>query len=159
MNKQALLQELLDQLSARIERLQRSAKEAHIEATHEQNKAESKYDTRGLEASYLAEGQTLQAVELEQNFVQLQALDLRQFDSSESVALGALVQLQRAAESTWYFLAPCAGGTELKTQDQPVLVLTPESPLGKQLLGKKVGDKVSLKIRHTTNHFTLSSVD
>jgi transcription elongation GreA/GreB family factor len=156
MDKQALFQELLDHLSARIERLQRNAKEAHTEATHEQNKAENKYDTRGLEASYLAEGQTLQAVELEQNFAQLQALPLRSFDPAEGADIGALVQLTDASEKTWHLIAPCAGGTELKTH--PVLVLTPESPLGKRLLGKRPGDKVSLTIGRTTTHFTISSV-
>jgi transcription elongation GreA/GreB family factor len=156
MNKQALIQELLDHLSARIERLQRNAKEAHAEATHEQNKAENKYDTRGLEASYLAEGQTLQAVELEQNFAQVQALQLRSFDPSEGADIGALVELTDASETTWYLIAPCAGGTELRTH--PVLVLTPESPLGKQLLGKRPGDKVSLRIGRTTTHFTISAL-
>lgn len=157
----SLHQDLLRELSARIERLQRSAREAHTEATHEENKAESKYDTRGLEASYLAEGQTLKAAELEKHFLQLQALSPRMFNPKDPVALGALVELvelKRASEATWYFIAPCAGGTELETQGQPVLVLTPESPLGRQLIGKRVGDKFSRKIRHATNHFTITSV-
>ena len=44
------------------------------EATDEQSKAENKYDTRGLEASYLARGQSRQARETEAALEQFAAL-------------------------------------------------------------------------------------
>src|SRR5690606_41710128 len=40
-----------------------AAQATREDATHEDNKAENKYDTRGLEASYLAEAQARQAEE------------------------------------------------------------------------------------------------
>ena len=43
----------------------RAAKASHAEATAEENRAENKYDTRGLEASYLATGQANKVLELE----------------------------------------------------------------------------------------------
>jgi hypothetical protein len=36
-----------EQLVERLSGFDKSAREAHAEATHEQNKAENKYDTRG----------------------------------------------------------------------------------------------------------------
>jgi transcription elongation GreA/GreB family factor len=158
MDKQALYRQLLQEIGGRIERIERSAKDAHAEATHEQNKAENKYDTRGLEASYLAEGQTLQAAELEQNFLQLQALQIRMFESDESVQLGALIELGGSSEKVWYFIAPCAGGTELKSDNQTVLVLTPHSPLGALLIGKRKGDKITLQIRREKTHYLLAAI-
>lgn len=158
MDKQALFRQLLQEISGRIERLERSAKAAHTEATHEQNKAENKYDTRGLEASYLAEGQTLQAAELEQHFLQLQALQIRVFQPNDSVQLGALIELSSSSEKAWYLIAPCAGGTELKSDEQLVLVLTPHSPLGALLIGKRKGDKITLQIRREKTHYLLTAI-
>ena len=56
-NKALLHQKILARLAADQELLLQSARAAHAEATDEQNKAENKYDTRALEASYLAQGQ------------------------------------------------------------------------------------------------------
>jgi hypothetical protein len=44
--------------------LEKAARASHAEATHESSKAESKYDTRGLEAAYLAGGQARQVKEI-----------------------------------------------------------------------------------------------
>ena len=53
MDKQSLHQALLMRLRADLELLERAAHTAREAATHEESKAENKYDTRGLEASYL----------------------------------------------------------------------------------------------------------
>ena len=145
MNKTTLLQQLREHLAARIEGFERSAREAHAEATHEQNKAENKYDTRALEASYLAEGQTRQAAEVMQAMEALESFSVRDFASKDPVALGALVELDGKDGCAWYFLAPCAGGTELLQDNIAVLVLTPQSPLGQQLMGRKLGEKLTLQ--------------
>ncbi len=65
MNKRAVLQKIIGKLTEELGVYFRAAQNSRAEATHEQNKAESKYDTRGLEASYLARGQSRQAAELE----------------------------------------------------------------------------------------------
>ena len=57
MNKSAIVESLRQQLKAQYERAIKALEGAHEAATGEDTKAESKYDTRGLEASYLAAGQ------------------------------------------------------------------------------------------------------
>ena len=57
MDKKRLLEEIIARLRADAAKMKAAALATHEEATHEDNKAESKYDTRGLEASYLAEAQ------------------------------------------------------------------------------------------------------
>jgi len=146
LNKKALLQLIRDHLSSRIEGFERSARAAHAEATHEQNKAENKYDTRALEASYLAEGQTRQAAEVMRAMELLEHFQPRDFGPGDPVALGALVGLKGAEGSAWYFIAPCAGGVELLADNTEVLVLNPQSPLGQQLLGRKLGEKLQLQL-------------
>ena len=58
--KQALMDVIRKQLKERLDRLTRAAKESQQAATDPDSKAESKYDTRNLEASYLAVGQAKQ---------------------------------------------------------------------------------------------------
>ena len=65
-DKKALIGKIIEQLTAELELFAKAARASHAEATHEQSKAESKYDTRGLEASYLARGQSRQLAETEQ---------------------------------------------------------------------------------------------
>ena len=64
MNKKKLLEQIIDGLGDGLRVLEKAARASHAEATHESSKAESKYDTRGLEAAYLAGGQARQAREI-----------------------------------------------------------------------------------------------
>jgi transcription elongation GreA/GreB family factor len=141
--KSAVVAAILDQLTSEAELYDRAARAAHAEATDEQSKAENKYDTRGLEASYLARGQSRQAAEVGQALVQFRALPLGE---TASVEVGALVQLTAGRDVTWYFLGPRAGGLEVTVEGQEITVITPQSPLGSQLLGRREGDRISLNL-------------
>ena len=145
-DKQFLLEQIANHLRERLEAFDQSAREAHAKATHEQNKAENKYDTRAIEASYLAEGQARQALEVAKATQELESFHPPSFGSKDAIALGALVELRTPLESHWYFLAPCAGGSELSWNEQTVLVLTPQSPLGQQLVGRKTGELIAMQL-------------
>jgi hypothetical protein len=136
LNKPALVREIIAALSAGLENYARSARSAHAEATDEQNKAENKYDTRGLEASYLARGQSRQALEVAQTLEQFRLLPLRAFSPTDPIDLGALVTVQAGGETTRYFIGPGGGGTEVTCEGEVVVVITPQSPLGCKLAGK-----------------------
>jgi tetratricopeptide (TPR) repeat protein len=60
MKKNELIQKIIASLAQSLANLQKGAQASHAEATHESSKAENKYDTRGLEAAYLAGGQARQ---------------------------------------------------------------------------------------------------
>ncbi len=146
MNKRAILKKITDKLIGELEVYFRAAEYARAEATHEQNKAENKYDTRGLEASYLARGQSKQAAELEAAIVEFEKLGTKKFAPGDAIAVGALVELEQLGEKNFYFLGPRAGGTEIEHDRKEILVITPQSPLGEQLMGKKSGDAFQLKL-------------
>lgn len=141
MNKPDLIKKIVAQLAGGLELYYHAARAARDEATHEQNKAENKYDTRGLEASYLARGQSRQAAETEKDIQQFESLAVRPFEPKEPIALGALVELESKDGRSFYFIGPRAGGTEVVHDEKEVLVITAQSPLGQQLLGKKQGDR------------------
>src|SRR5262245_21095655 len=130
MNKRALIQKIVAKLTGELGIYFRAAQNSRAEATHEQSKADNKYDTRGLEASYLARGQSRQAAELEASIAEFEKLEIRKFAPNDSIDVGALVELETDGETTYYFIGPRAGGTEVVQDKKEVLVITPQSPLG-----------------------------
>jgi transcription elongation GreA/GreB family factor len=146
MNKRTLIQKIITQLASELEVYFRAAQNSRAEATHEQNKAEGKYDTRGLEASYLARGQSKQATELEAAIAEFEKLEVRKFAANEVIGVGALVELELGGEKSFYFIGPRAGGTEVMQDKKDILVITPQSPLGAQLMEKKQGDRPQLEL-------------
>ncbi|MEN9574336.1 MAG: hypothetical protein RL514_2191 [Verrucomicrobiota bacterium] len=144
MTKRTLLKAILAALLEELQTFTRAAHAARAEATDPQSRAENKYDTRGLEASYLAAGQARQVAELEAAIVAFETLPARTFAPGEGIGLGALVELEQNGERQFYFIGPCAGGTEAKCGQREVLVITPQSPLGGQLQGRKQGDRLDL---------------
>ncbi len=126
--------------------LTQAALSTHAEATDEENKAEDKYDTRGLEASYLAIGQSKAAEEAAQAVAQFTALAVRDFGPAEPVSLGALIALETNGRSAYYLMGPRAGGTEIDHDGKTVMVITPQSPLGRQLMGRTQGATLSLDL-------------
>ena len=144
MNKRALIEKIIAKLNEELGVYFRAAQSSRAEATHESSKAENKYDTRGLEASYLARGQSKQAAELETSIEEFKKLEARKFSFGESIGVGALVELETGGEVSFYFIGPRAGGTEVVQDKKEVLVITPQSPLGAQLMEKKQEDRPQL---------------
>ena len=146
MNKRAIIKKITAKLTSELGIYFRAAQFSRAEATHESSKAESKYDTRGLEASYLARGQSRQAAELETAIAEFEKLPVKKFGAEDVIGLGALVELENGGENFFYFIGPRAGGTEVVHDKKEILVITPQSPLGEQLLGKKQGDHLQLTL-------------
>jgi transcription elongation GreA/GreB family factor len=149
MNKRAVIKKIIAKLAGELEVYFRAAQFSRAEATHESSKAESKYDTRGLEASYLARGQSKQAAEIEIAIAEFEKLSVKKFGADEPIGPGALVELESGGENLFYFIGPRAGGTEILHDKKEILVITPQSPLGEQLLGKKSGDCPQLNLGNT----------
>jgi transcription elongation GreA/GreB family factor len=158
MNKRILIKKIVARLTEELEVYFRAARASRAEATHEQSKAENKYDTRGLEASYLARGQSRQAVEIQESIAAFEKLDARQFGAGEPIDVGAFVELELNSEKTAYFIGPRAGGTEVLHDKREVLVITPQSPLGEQLLGRKQGEILKLKLAGAQNQYRVTVV-
>lgn len=157
-DKRAVIEKIVAAVSGELELLARAAQAAHAEATHESSRAENKYDTRGLEASYLARGQSRQAAEAALAIEELRQMPLRDFTAADEIDIGALVETAGKREKNLYFILPRAGGTEVEVDGREVLVITPQSPLGEQLIGRKQGDKLKLVIAGTANELRIASV-
>lgn len=143
MTKEFLRQQILAQLEADLALQASAAQLARDEAIDEESRPENKYDTHSQEAAYLAEGQARLAAEISESIAIMQSLELPDFTPEAVIALGALVEVGDDRRSDWYLVAPRAGGMEIKLADhREVLLITPSSPLGRQLMGRRQGDSV-----------------
>lgn len=145
MNKPAVLDQVIAVLSHELAVLTRAASDAFAAATDPDNRAENKYDTRSLEASYVARGQAQRVAELQLALQSFQAMSGQALPAGSPVVLGALVSLELGGLASHYLLAPQAGGTEVIVGNDEISVITPASPLGRKLIGRQVGDIIELR--------------
>lgn len=154
MSKAELKAALLRELEATLA----TARAAHASAiegsTHEEARAENDKDTRGLEQSYLARGQAQRVAELEAAVGDVTALALRTFTAQSPIAMSALVTVDEDGDAKQFFIAPAGGGTMV----DGVQVVTPNSPLGRALLGKRVDDEVELQLPGAYRTFVITTV-
>lgn len=158
MDKQELLKRIIEHLSESLSLLENAARASHAEATDESSKAENKYDTRGLEAAYLAGGQARQAREILDSIKVYESLPVKDFAAGEPADLTALVELDTDGTRSMYFLGPRNGGLEVKLGRQEMTVITPQSPLGQNLMGKKAGQRWTTKLGGATVKHHIISV-
>ncbi len=145
-NKTELHQKIEQQLIMLLTSTSEAAIQARATATDEENKAENKYDTLGLEAAYLAEGQSKRVAEFEQNLHIFRNLKVTEFDENSSIKIGALISLiSNKNDNKYVFLSPVSGGIEFTYENIKIMLITELSPLGKALKGKYVGDELKLK--------------
>ena len=136
-NKNLLIQAISEILQRNFESQKNSSKKTRADGNDSQSKSEGKYDTRSIEENYLADGFARQAQAAAGAMTAFKCMPLRNFDRTTPIDLSALVQVGFKEESVWFFLAPAAGGTEVEVEGKRITVLSPESPLGSQLLGLK----------------------
>ena len=79
MKKADLVKLIIAGLTESLSVLENAARASHAEATHESSRAESKYDTRGVEAAYLAGGQARQAKVILDSIKAYESLATRDF--------------------------------------------------------------------------------
>ncbi len=149
MNKTALRQVILDRLQHELAQQTAAAQLARDEAISDESRPENQYDMHSQEAAYLAEGQARLANEISQNIAQYASLPLPNFAADAPVALGAIVSVKADKGTNWYFVGPRAGGLELTIDGRELLVITPQSPLGRELMGKRAGDEIRAPGRTT----------
>lgn len=136
-----VLAAIVEALEESVGMLKASSDSAHNEATSEETKQESKYDTRAIEAAYLAGAQSRRMMAI--------GSDLKRYRgvSTEGNGTGvvdgpAVVGVeQEDAVVTYYFVGPGAAGLKVDVGAHRVLVITPSSPLGKALVGAEEDDE------------------
>ena len=147
-DKNEIFLKLISNLEYTYEVIVRSANFAKDAATNTESKAENKYDTRGLEASYLAGAQSHRAEELKNQIDSLKTSVVKQYDSESAIGFYSLVKLQKNEdEELYFFVLPLQGGLIIEFQDLEIKTVTTEAPIGKHLFSKKIGDVFEMNLR------------
>lgn len=142
MDKSAIIEALKVQLREQYERARAAVNDAAEAATGDDTKAESKYDTRGLEASYLAAGQVEQADRVARELAAVEAFNFPDLNNKSVIEPGALVTGKLDDQTVYYLLAPGGGGLTIDSDLGMVTVLGSEAPLRGHLLDEKVGARI-----------------
>ena len=141
MDKRVILERVRAEFLALLEQTVAASNEARDEATDDESRGESKYDTHAVEASYLAAGQAERAEEMGRT---LQTFNLTQFPDfapDAAIEVGALVDVDFAGERVYYLICTAGGGTSFEIDGRELTVLAPTAPLASKLMGAKAGDK------------------
>jgi len=159
MNKPRVLQRIIETLEIDLDVAIRAAQTAYETATHEENIAENKYDTLGLEASYLAAGHARRVEEIRQSLMEYRNLTLKPFDELRGIQSGDLIVLESASGvARQLFLGPDAAGLKVSVDEGLVTVITARAPLGQTLLGKFDGDEVEIVVNGSRQSFEIVQV-
>lgn len=155
--KHALIHELITLIQQDIAEALAAAQAAHDGATHEQSKAETQYDTLGLEHAYLAHGQSQRIEQMQLSILKLNGLLKELTEEShefEEAYLGAIIELadeSDASPTTTLFFVPAGGGYTLKSDStslNAIQTLTPDAPLAKACWG--LGENDTVQLNHRT---------
>jgi transcription elongation GreA/GreB family factor len=146
MNKSLLIDVIVGEISSALNNSLAAAEEARETATNKENAAENKYDTLGLEAAYLAHGQSERVVQLEKDLAAYVLLKKR-VEGHSIAGVGSLLKLEyETGEGRFLFIGPASGGLAVSLAGSSVIVITPGSPLGRALLGGAIDDEVSVDV-------------
>ena len=158
MDKDKVVAKICDELRKQLEILLEAAKSARANATHDDSRAEDQYDTRGLEASYLAGAQAGRAEELKRLLHVYEHLELKPHVRGQPARAASLVTLECDGSKGLYFLAPEGRPLAVQVGAKTVQVISPASPLGDAVLGKKVGDSVEVEARGGVREYEVVAI-
>ena len=158
MDKSDILAAIKAELEKQLSLLERSASDARESATSEESRAENEYDTRGLEASYLAGAQAARAEQLRAELSQLKQVPARAWKKGEAIGAGALCELEDDDGKKATYFVSTGRGMNLKVGGKALTVVTPAAPLGRELLGKHAGDDVEVEVRGEAKGYSVLKV-
>jgi transcription elongation GreA/GreB family factor len=145
MNKEAIRGAVIRRLEAELAVLVAAAEDSKNEATDQESRQEGRYDMRAQSAAYLAAGQAKLAGELAAAINAYRTLALPAVGPGDPAAAGTVVTLASGTGRSLYFIGPARGGMDIEAEGASVTVITSVSPLGRELIGRRVGDAIGAR--------------
>jgi transcription elongation GreA/GreB family factor len=150
MDKQFLVEQLADRLRETAQIARKAGQAAAEEARDGATASEKRENARvSIEYSSLARGQAARAEKARAEISTLEAFRPPRLAPNAPIALGAVVEVEDDDQGRTFFLAPVGAGVELTGPggDGFLSVVTPQSPVGKAVLGRRVGDSVEVTVQ------------
>ncbi|MDQ6965490.1 MAG: GreA/GreB family elongation factor [Mariprofundaceae bacterium] len=156
-DKQHILNLMIEQLRADLKVCEDAVSIARDTATHSDALGSSRYETMGVEASYLAQGQGVRLLEVERSLAWF--LQVKLTEPGGIIRLSSLVSLlDEQGDTQLLWLAADAGGMKIEEGCNTITVITPKSPLGRAMLGKQQGDSFETRIADRSRCFEIGEV-
>jgi hypothetical protein len=156
--KQKVMNALIQQIEKELFTATQAAKTAHEDATNEESKPENQYDTRALEASYVARGQAIRVAELKEMLYDYKNLPLKDFSDEDPITATALIEVEFNGQIQTLFYMPKGGGLNVVCEGKKIQVVTPSTPLGQALLQLKVGDVAQVELGSQVKEYEIVSI-
>ena len=154
-----IIKAIIERLVQELATATLASQQAHASATHKENVAENKYDTLAVEAAYLAHGQSVRIADLQASIAQYRHLDSAPLTSHTTVQVGSTVTINNDNDqSQILFIGPSAGGMKLAINGLEILTVTPQTPMGRVLIGSAVNDEISLLLGNQRNWFSVINI-
>jgi transcription elongation GreA/GreB family factor len=157
-DKIELVAQIRQKLEAELQSITQAAKAAHEAATHEESKAEDSHDTRGLESSYLAGAAAQRAADIQQQIYLYKIMEPKAFKDGDAVGPTAVVEVENNGKRSFYFIAPQGGGMKIQLGKHSIQVITPQSPLGDEIMGRKTGDILEIEAQGVAREYEIISI-
>ncbi len=149
MDKTFLVAQLGEKLRTAVQQTHRASQDAREDAR-----------SGAARAVNIAKGQGQRSVAAREALDALDTFRVRPLRRNEPISLGAVVEVEDGECGRTLFLAPVGAGEELTGPDGDGFfqVITPASPFGRALIGKKVGDTVIIPARDEETEWTITYV-
>jgi len=157
--KDLILQELRFICQRELASAKAAYESSHDYATHGEVKSDGKYDTRGIEAGYLAGAQKRRVLELEGELALLEKLAQEKSMASDVIAIGSLFGMKSEGSEKNYFLSPTTGGYQIEIGSVQVLVLGLQSPLGRETVGLAIGESFEIAVKNEVRIFEITKLN
>lgn len=155
-DKKKIVEALIEKLNTELKELEGAARSARDLATSSESKSEGKYDTRAIEASYLAGAQSKRVEEIKMDIQMLEDLDVSSVSSK--LQLGSLALINCNGQERFYFLSSTSGGSMLMIDNHPILVISVFSPIGDTALGLGVGESFEVETPKESREYEIKNI-
>ena len=156
-DKKKILNTLIQNLKTELHEIEAAAKSTKDLVTADDLKSEGKYDTRAIEASYLASAQNKRVEELKLDIQLLEDIELPE-TPSQTIQLGSLALIRCNDQERYYFISSTSGGSILQIDGQSMLVISVFSPIGNEALGLSAGESFEVEIPKETRSYEVVKV-
>jgi len=156
-DKKIILKQLIENLNRELQDAEAAAHSAKDLVTADDLKSEGKYDTRAIEASYLASAQNKRVEEIKLDIQMLEEIELPE-PPSTIIQLGSLALIKCNGQEKYYFISSTSGGSIIQLDGHSILVISVFSPIGNEALGLQAGESFEVETPKETRIYEIIKV-
>jgi hypothetical protein len=141
MDKNKILSQLISEQEIKYEQLITETKNIIERVNESPSATESHSDTSRSQNSWVADGISMKANELQIQILKAKNYHLNNLEGKISV--GSLIDLNVNNASGWYFILPFFGGQISQIESNKIAVISAQSPIAQKVLGQQKGYEFS----------------